>query len=141
MENQKIENQLNLAIDVTEKVREKSLDLNVGFSNADKTWEVIVKYYGTGEGLEQVFRERFPDTNIRIENLSSNYGILKIPEELVDSVADLPEIEYMEKPKRLFFAVNGGKSASCINSLQTGANNFGQMGTVPIEQNDRNNLI
>lgn len=30
------------------------------------------------------------------------------------------EIEYMEKPKRLFFAVENGKRSSCINPLQTG---------------------
>ena len=121
MDNQKIENQLNLALNATEVEREKSLDLEVGFSREEMTWEVIVKIYGTVTSLETVFRETFPEdyTRIKIQNLSSNYSILEIPQNLVDAVAALPEIEYMEKPKRLFFAVNSGKSASCINPLQT----------------------
>ena len=38
---------------------------------------------------------------------------------MVELVASIPEIEYMEKPKRLFC---GGKRkrSSCINPLQTG---------------------
>ena len=39
---------------------------------------------------------------------------------MVELVASIPEIEYMEKPKRLFFAVENGKRSSCINPLQTG---------------------
>ena len=34
------------------------------------------------------------------------------------SKADVIEIEYIEKPKRLFFAVNRARTASCINILQ-----------------------
>ena len=34
------------------------------------------------------------------------------------SKADVIEIEYIEKPKRLFFSVNQGKAASCITGVQ-----------------------
>ena len=37
----------------------------------------------------------------------------------MELVAALTEIEYMEKPKLLFFAVNNGRRVSCINQLQT----------------------
>ena len=41
-----------------------------------------------------------------------------LPEHLVEPVAALDKIEYMEKPKLLFFAVDNGKRASCITQLQ-----------------------
>lgn len=124
MENQKIENQLSLALDATESEREKSLELNVGYLAEQKKWEVIVRYIGSLEQLNEAFEKAFSQggDKIQIQGLSNQYAILKIPEELVDAVAMLPEITYMEKPKRLFFTVNNGKSASCINSLQGGDN-------------------
>ena len=108
MDNQKIENLLNLAIDASKEEREKSLDLDVGFDRETATWEVVVKFFGTAEDLEMVLQEAFPNefSRIRIQDLSSNYIIMEIPETLIERVAALPEIEYMEKPKRLFFAVN-----------------------------------
>ncbi len=142
MDNQKIENQLNLAIEASPQERAKSMDLDVGFNRETATWEVIVKFYGTKEELRAVFERAFQNeaANIKIIDLSSKYMILEIPENLVERVAALPEIEYMEKPKRLFFAVNNGRSASCINPLQTGASIPGQMITPPAGQNSRNNL-
>ena len=141
MDNQKIENQLNLAIDASPEERAKSMDLNVGFDVARKTWQVIVKFYGTKTELRAILAEAFPNqfSSIKIQELIGKNAILEIPEDLVDQVARLPEIEYMEKPKRLFFAVNNGRSASCINTLQTGAGMPGQI-TPPAGQNSRNNL-
>ncbi|MGN0140800.1 MAG: S8 family peptidase [Roseburia sp.] len=119
MQNEKIENLLNLALDATEEEREKSLELDVGFDREARSWEVVVKFSGSGETLARILAERFPGERILITNLSNEYAILVIPEHLVEAVAALREIEYMEKPKRLFFAVNNGKRASCINTLQT----------------------
>lgn len=123
MNNEKIENLLNLALDATAQEREKSLELNVGYDREENAWEVIVRFTGTAEMLEAVIKQAFPQYygDIGITNLSNEYAILRIPEPLVEQVAALPEIEYMEKPKRLFFAVNNGKRASCITPLQTGS--------------------
>ncbi|MGN1148768.1 MAG: S8 family serine peptidase, partial [Lachnospiraceae bacterium] len=106
MNNQKLENLLNLAIETPEAVREKSLNLNVGFETVSRTWEVIVKYNGD--------LSRLPDQGVGVEELLAGYAILTVPENLVDAVGKLPEIEYVEKPKRLFFAIETGKEASCI---------------------------
>ena len=132
MDNQKIENQLNLAIDATPVEREKSMNLEVGFDWATATWQVIVKFYGTETELREVFFGAFPNQSesIKIQDLIGKYAILEIPESLVEQVAALPEIEYMEKPKRLFFAVNSGRSASCINPLQTSRNNLTGRGVI-----------
>ena len=43
MNNQKLENMLNLALNATPQEREKSLQLNVGYAPSEKTWELIVK--------------------------------------------------------------------------------------------------
>ncbi|MFR2662408.1 MAG: Subtilisin-like serine protease, partial [[Clostridium] scindens] len=49
MASQKIEDQLNLAIDATEEEREKSLDLDVGYNPIDREWDLIIKYSGSLE--------------------------------------------------------------------------------------------
>lgn len=121
MPNEKIENLLNLALDATEEEREKSIELDVGYDRTENTWEVIVKFGGTTEELDVILRENFGEqyARIRMTNLQNEYAILTLPESLIEAVALLPEIEYMEKPKLLFFAVNNGKRASCITPLQT----------------------
>ncbi len=133
MENEKIENLLNLALDATPQEREKSVELDVGYDKEERTWEVIVKTGGDEAAVREALRAVSPEEagQIRITNLSNEYMILVIPEALVEAVAALPLIEYMEKPKRLFFAVNNGKRASCINSLQRGSiSGGGSSGTV-----------
>ncbi len=110
MSSQKIENLLNLATEATEEEREKSGELEVGFNQEEDTWEIIVKYHGDllqalGEGMQA-------------ELLMGNYAILTIPESKLNFIAQLSEVEYIEKPKRLYFALNQGKRASCIPEVQ-----------------------
>ena len=111
MPNEKIENLLNLALDASGEEREKSLELEVGFDREEKNWEVIVKFSGTEEELRLLLRQNFPEEydSIRLTSLRNEYAILVLPEHIVERVAALNEIEYMEKPKLLFFAVNNGK--------------------------------
>lgn len=61
MDSQKNENLLNLALDTAPAERIRSLELNVGYDEGEKTWEVIVKYNGSLEGLS--------DFGIRVEEL------------------------------------------------------------------------
>ena len=51
---------------------------------------------------------------IRITNLRNEYAILLLPEHIVELVAALTEIEYMEKPKLLFFA----HAIMCVSNEQ-----------------------
>lgn len=113
MNNEKLENILNLALNATPEEREKSLELNIGYDTASRSWEVIAKASG---GFTSVV-ELFPQITVR--PLLNGYGILTVPANLLDALSERPEIEYLEKPKRLFFAVNSGRSASCITTLQT----------------------
>lgn len=110
MNNPKLENMLNLALDATEEERSRSLNLDVGFDREERTWDVIVKYSGSLAPLRE--------EGITVVELQNEYAILTVPERLVDPLANIPEIEYVEKPKRLFFAVDQGRTASCIPALQ-----------------------
>ncbi|MFA9376119.1 MAG: S8 family peptidase [Lachnotalea sp.] len=116
MNNQKIENLLNLALDATDQEREKSLNLNVGYDQLENTWDIIVKYSGDIERLESDM--------ISVVKLMNQYAILTVKESVLKELANVPEIEYIEKPKMLYFAVNQGKIASCINPLQTAEYNL-----------------
>ena len=111
MTDQKLENMLNLALDATEAEREKSLQLNVGYDSLESQWEVIVKYSGN---LGEVLGDEIP-----IVELLNGFAILTVPQSLIEGLTDYPQIEFIEKPKRLFFAVNQGKSASCMTSVQS----------------------
>lgn len=106
MDSQKLENILNLALNSSQEEREKTLDLDVGYEEADNLWELIVKYNGDLSRLES--------SVISIEELIAGYAIVTIPQNLIDSFVELEEIEYVEKPKSLYFALRRGKEASCI---------------------------
>lgn len=111
--NQKIETLFRAALNATPEEREKSSDLFIGFDTLDDTWEVIVKHTGNLTSL----KVKYP--NIVITELLNNYGIIRLPESLIDAVVSEDIITYMEKPKQLFFEVTEGKRASCITTLQT----------------------
>ena len=91
MNNEKLENLLNLALNATPEEREKSLELNVGYDTASRSWEVIVKTSGGFDLLPELFPQ------ITIHPLLNGYGILTVPANLLDTLSERPEIEYMEK--------------------------------------------
>ena len=106
MQNQKLEDVLNLSLEATRKEREKSRQLDVGYLEEEKRWELIVKYNGSLQPLSGDL--------IQVEELIAGYAIVTLPEFLIESFAELPEVEYIEKPKRLYFSVLAGKQTSCI---------------------------
>ena len=122
--NQKIETLFRAALDATPEERLKSSDLSIGFDQEEDTWEVIVKHTGSLSSLQ----EKYP--SVSATELLNNYGILKLPESLVDIVASENLITYMEKPKQLFFEVTDGKRAACITTLQTRASELTGRGTL-----------
>ena len=123
MADQKLENLLNISLQATKEEREKSEELGIGYDPEQNTWELIVRYTGSLDGL----RTRYPQ--IRIRELLNQYAVLIVPETLVDVVSQETVIEYVEKPKQLYFELQAGKAASCINAVQQGMNNpFGLFG-------------
>ena len=110
MASQKIENLLNLALDATPREREKSLELDVGYDPAEKTWDLIVKYSGSLEAVRALASS--------VVELQNEYAVITIRESDIEALTQIPEIEYIEKPKRLFFQVANGRRVSCIDSVQ-----------------------
>ena len=111
MEDQKLENLLNLALDATQQELEKSLNLSVGYEPEERKWELIVKYSGN---LSEIV-----DEQIQVVELLNQFAILTVPESEINRLSQYPQIEFIEKPKRLFFAVEQGRAVSCINSVQS----------------------
>ena len=97
MNSQKIENQLNLSLSVSEEERRKSQELNTGFDEEEREWELIIKYSGSLEEVEEV--------TVSVQELLNEYAIVTIPQEELERLSQIPEIEYIEKPKRLYFSV------------------------------------
>lgn len=120
MPNAKLDNELNLSLDIPEQEREKATNLDVGYSPEENTWELIVKYSGSLERIRE-------ELNVSIVELLNEYAVITIPESQIDRLSDFEEIEFIEKPKRLFYEVIEGRRASCINPLQTpDVNLFGE---------------
>ncbi|MCM1057851.1 MAG: S8 family serine peptidase [Firmicutes bacterium] len=107
--NQKLEDLLQLALQTPEETREQTEELNIGFNDGARTWELIVKYHGSLDALAVL--------NVQIEYLIAGYAVLTVPEGLVERVAELEEIEYVEKPKRFFYEVTDPVADSCIQQL------------------------
>lgn len=110
MESQKIDNTLNLALALTPEERQKSTDLNVGYNKAERSWEVIVKFSGSPDFLSPL--------GITATELSGGFAILNVPQSLIPSLSEYPEIEFIEQPKRLFFQTFLGNTVSCIPPVQ-----------------------
>ena len=110
MPNQKIDNLLNLAMNVTQQEREKSESLNVGYDSKTKFWDVIVKYSGSESGLA--------GENIQVVPLLGGYAVVTLPEAEIAEYSDREQIEFMEKPKQLYFETLQGREASCILTVQ-----------------------
>ena len=108
MNNEKLENLLNLSLEATQREREKSEELEIGYEKNTNTWELIVKYSGDISHLEDLERE------IIIEKLSNEYAIVRIPEDLIPEFVTNPEIEFVEKPKNLYFSLVQGIRQSCV---------------------------
>ena len=95
---QKQENLLNLALDSTREERIQSQILNVGVEESTGRWEVIVKYHGE--------LERIAGGEVDVEILLAGYAIVTLPEALLAALADMEEVEYMEKPKSLTYGLS-----------------------------------
>lgn len=108
--NEKQDNQLNMALELTPEQLNKSQELSVGFDEDADSWDLIVKYVGN---LDEV---RALGGNVY--ELSNGYAIITVPATLVDRVSDLDKVIFVEKPKSLEFAVIKEKTASCINFVQ-----------------------
>lgn len=107
---QKIENILNLALDASDDERQKSQQLEEGYDTEDEEWNLIIKYSGALNNIRAI--------SVRVSELLNKYAVVTVKESMIEELAALPEVEYVEKPKRLYFQVLNGKRVSCIDRVQ-----------------------
>lgn len=120
--NQKLEELLQLALQTPEETRARTEELNVGFNTDARTWELIVKYHGSLDVLKTL--------GIEVEYLIAGYAVLTVPEQLVDSVVELEQIEYVEKPKRYFYDIEMPTDNSCIAQVTLRSPNLSGSGVL-----------
>ncbi len=129
MADQKAENLLNLALNATPEERERSRNLNVGYDPQEKSWDLIVKYSGSLDGVREL--------GGTVAELLNGFAVITIAESRIEQLSRLPQIEYIEKPKRLYFQVDYGKAVSCITAVQEAAFDMSSDGE---EEADRGGL-
>lgn len=111
MESQKISQDLNLALEATRREREQSLDLNIGYDAEDERWDVIIQYVGDINMLQT--------EEIWITPLLGNFAVVNLPQHLLGKFAENAQVIFVEKPKRLFFALEESRRISCISQVQS----------------------
>ena len=109
---QKIENQLNLAINIPEDERVRTQDLDTGYNMTENEWELIVKYNGNIETAAMNIADS-------LKILLGGYALVKIKQERIDEFAALREVIYIEKPKKLYFELENSGSVSCLDFQYT----------------------
>ena len=110
MASQKVENILNLALDATQEERRRSMELDIGYNPAGRSWNLIIKYAGSLSRVRQVAEQ--------VTELMNEYAIVTVEESRIPELSAIPQIEYIEKPKRLFFQIANGRRVSCIDEVQ-----------------------
>ncbi|MBE5924485.1 MAG: peptidase S8 [Lachnospiraceae bacterium] len=111
MNRSKLSSEAYMAINVPENVREKSLNLNVGYSSYFDEWELIIRYTGNLDNIRD-------ELEINIEELLGGYAIVRIPRFLIDELSMYPQIDYIEKPKSLILSDINGVKESCVTRVR-----------------------
>lgn len=112
MDSGKTDNSFTMALNLPEEVREETADLNIGYENATKSWEIIVKYHGEIQRLGEMY-------GAKIETLYGGFAIVTIRENLLEAFLSQEEIEYAEKPNRMFFELETNRAEVCLPAYAT----------------------
>ena len=107
---QKIENILNLALEATPEERARSAELDVGYDAGERAWDLIIRYSGGLDAVREISES--------VTELLNNYAVVRIREDRIEVLASLPEVEFVEKPKSLYFQADVGRQVSCIDAVQ-----------------------
>ncbi|MDO4554366.1 MAG: S8 family peptidase [Lachnospiraceae bacterium] len=110
MENQKLENLLLLSMEAESVQRQKSPELSLGYREMDQTWEIIVKYAGAIERIEE-------ESSLSFLTLYNQYAITRGTRAQIEALSYHPQISLIEKPKALLYSVTEGIRVSCIYQL------------------------
>lgn len=110
--NQKIETLLQVSLAATSEEREKEEELRTGYEKEIDSWEIIFSYAGDIKYLE----EKYPRAHFR--KLLNRYVVAVLPGTAIEQLAKEKMVEWIEKPKRMFFELENGKREACIPQVQ-----------------------
>ena len=123
MQSQKLNAELNLALETSSVERERSENLAVGYNPETREWELIIRYLGDISFLQSVY-------GATVTELLGGYAIVVIKEQFIDGLIEHKEIIYVEKPNNVFLNVQEEKRVSCINRLYLPASDLSGQGIV-----------
>ena len=95
--------------------------MEAGYDRPTARWEVIVKYNGDLTHIEALL-------DAEVEILSATYAIVTLPHNRLRELYGMPEVEYVELPKRLLLVMAEGMRQSCILPVQNPRGGFGLSG-------------
>lgn len=121
MESQKLDDALALALDVQSQGTDRQIvdtsSLFDGYSEEENMWELIIKYNGD--------LSRYLSPEIKFEPLIAGYGIVTIPQRLIEGFVKLEQIEYVEKPQKIIPQVENGLADACFAPILATAGDRG----------------
>ncbi len=117
---QKIENLLDVSLSATDEERGKSPQLDTGYNQRTDRWELIIKYSGDFAGI----MDRYAADGVTGYALLNNFAVLNAPSYIIETLSMDRSIQYIEKPKRLFFALEDALAASCLSSRPAAGNSL-----------------
>lgn len=117
--NPRIENLLQISADTSEDIRQQVPDMDAGFDDSDRTWEIIVKTAGSLDRIRSIY------TNAEFTQLLCGYWIVRTTIDSIEALATEPEIIFIEKPKALYFELYAAKSEACVNVAKAEETQYG----------------
>lgn len=112
MQKEKLDTSLQIALEALQEGMNTNRDLLYGYDPESESFRVIIKYNGDIKKIE----EWYPDTKVVL--LFNQYAIVTTNARYLTEIARMPETEYMEKPKKLYYNLDFSKEISCISRVQ-----------------------
>lgn len=106
--NEKIEDLLDISLNVSDEELTASKSLAVGVDKSKDKWEVIVRNNRPISFLEEIYED------IIVYELLGGYSIVKASKSVIKELANYSEIDYMELPKSFYYGLVDAKRESCI---------------------------
>ena len=109
MENEKIDDQLNLALQIPRQQLLNSPELRAGYDPVRRVWELIARFAGSSEAFLSLADRYEAEADV----LRGNYAVITIREERIESFSEDRSVIYIEKAKHISPFMEHGIRASC----------------------------
>lgn len=112
MQEEKLDTSLQIALEALQEGMDTDRDLLYGYEPESESFRVIIKYNGDIKKIE----EWYPDTKVVL--LFNQYAIVTTKARYLTEIAKMTEVEYMEKPKKIYYNLDFSKEISCVSRVQ-----------------------